>query len=310
MRAPTRGRQPENCPEHGGRSRAKERGEATMIGAYVVPTPGKPEPESKPIISADGSRRAIDPEKAARAAAPAEAIETNEHWALASKLIGGWPYSLLYGPPGTGKTHTALAVLSARGHERVVNCYITPETTAAELMGYSAPDASGSFVWRDGPITSAMRNGWPLVINEIDDVAGDAETALIGALDDPGVAQYELMSGETIRPAEGFAVVATMNGTPDVLRPALADRLPYRFNITEVHPAAIKRLPEDLREAAKRSTDPSTGERRQSIRAWLAFAAARENGLSEQEAAAAVWQGSAEDVLNVLRMVRASDGSK
>lgn len=230
--------------------------------------------------------------------------ESDPLWVLAEKVVGRYPYVLFYGPTGTGKTAIAIRSLRKK-RKRVVNVYITPETTAAEIMGCYSPNEAGGFEWRDGPVTAAMRNGWPLVINEIDDVTGDAETALLGVMDDIDIAQYELMSGEALRPQEGFSVVCTMNGQPEHLRPALADRLPIRLHVKTVHPGAIKRLPGDLQEPARKATGINNDERRHSIRSWLAFAAARDEWkLSPEDAALLVWQEGADDVLNSIKIAK------
>lgn len=232
---------------------------------------------------------------------------TSKHqWDVIGKLIGKrGARVLLYGPPGTGKTTTALKTLRAgigrKRTRRVYNCYITPETSAAELMGFFAPAEDGTFKWQDGPITAAMRSGSPLVINEIDDVQGDAETALMGVLDDPEIAQYELMSGEYVSPADGFAVVCTMNGDPAELRPALLDRMDFRFRVEEPHPDAIAALPADLRRPAQRAATGADG-RRLSIRPWRAYEKARQLLGNDQDAAHAVWSERAGDVLDTLRL--------
>jgi len=229
-------------------------------------------------------------------------------WRLAEFAVGRYPYSLLYGPPGTGKTALAINALRERikgTDKRVVNMYITPETTAAEIMGSMVPNEAGGFEFRFGPLGLAMDNGWPTVINEIDDVTGDAETAVLGVMDDIDIAQYELMNGQMLVPKEGFSVTCTMNGQPEHLRPALADRLPIRLHVKQVHPGAIDRLPEDLREPARKATDINAGERRESVRPWLAYAAARDEWeLSESDAAFLVWQEGSEDVLNSLKVAK------
>ena len=231
----------------------------------------------------------------------------DQAWKLTEKNLGSYPYILLYGPPGTGKTGTSIRRLRQIAEERggrVVNIYITPETTAAELMGFVAPDETGAFVKRYGPLSQAMINNWPVIINELDDAIGDAETALLGVLDDQDIAQYELMWGECIKPQPGWGVVATMNGDPEGLRPALLDRFPLRVNITNAHPDAIMRLPEELREPAYRSIGSKDPNQRYSLRSWLAFVDAMEKGNSREDAAALVWQNKAKDILNAIRMAR------
>lgn len=262
-------------------------------------------------------REAEEAEKRARATRAAKKAELEKNppvfamsqtWRLATQSLGRYPYSLLYGPPGTGKTGTAfkaLAATAAKAGGRLVNIYITPDTTAAELMGFTAPDDTGAFKFRYGALSIAMKEGWPVLINEIDDVQGDAETALLGVLDDQDIAQYELMNGESVTPKEGFTVVATMNGQPSALRPALADRFPMQFEILEAHPDALATLPVDLRTAAYKSVKATDPHQRHSLRPWLAFARARDEwGYSEEDAAFSVWKDRSTDILNELKMSR------
>ena len=73
-----------------------------------------------------------------------------------------------------------------------------------------------------------------------------------------------LPNGETIRPTEGFQLVATTNEDPSILPEALADRFLIR-HITEPHPGAIMSLPEPLRDLAW-ETGRATDGRRISVR--------------------------------------------
>jgi len=195
-------------------------------------------------------------------------------WEVAEAVIGVSPRVLLRGKPGTGKTYHA-ATAAVGEDQKVYQITMTEETPAAEIRGhYTIKD--GEYVWSDGPAIMAWREGARLVINEIDRASEDCMSLMYAILDDPGFAQLTLPTGETVRPAEGFQIVATMNGIPEDLPDALQDRLPVDIEITDVHPKAIERLPEDLREPARNTALAKTSERGISIRMWLEFAALRE----------------------------------
>jgi len=201
--------------------------------------------------------------------------QTYDCWEVAEAIIGVSPRVLLRGKPGTGKTyHAATAALTE--DQKVYQITMTEETPMAEIRGHYIMQ-DGEFVWSDGPVISAWREGARLVINEIDHASEDCLSLMYALLDDPGFAALTLPTGETVRPADGFQVVATMNGIPEDLPDALQDRLPVDIEITDVHPKAIERLPKDLREAARNTALAKTSERGISIRMWLEFAALRES---------------------------------
>lgn len=141
------------------------------------------------------------------------------------------------------------------------------------------------------------------MLNEIDHASGDAFTFLLGALDDPEVVRVTLPTGETVRPHRDFTVVATMNGVPEDLPPALRDRFAVRVEIDRAHPDAIDALPADLRGFA---TENLTGdvERNVSVRALMAYSTLRET-IPHEVAAHAVFGASARDVLTAAKLAAA-----
>lgn len=216
-------------------------------------------------------------------------------WAVVEAVLPRTARALLYGPPGTGKT---TAAVRARAHRQafVYSLTLTPEMPAAELRGHWIP-AGRKFRWHDGPVIRAWREGAPLVVNEIDQAGGDVLSFLRVALDDPEVAVLDLPSGERVRPASGFSVVATMNGDPAVDLPGpLRDRFPVAIHVDEVHPEALARLPEDLRRLAAATTIAPDEERRVSVRVWLEFARLRDE-MDEAIAARACFGPRAEQLL-------------
>lgn len=172
---------------------------------------------------------------------------------------------LLYGPPGTGKSSIA-AALSLDGRD-VTGLTLTPETPMAELRGfYGIKD--GEMTWNDGPGTRAWRHGSRLILDEVNHAGPDVISFLHALLDDQYAAEvkgYVLPTGEKIVPDPNFQVVCTMNGTPDRLPEALADRLSVRVFVKYPMPDIIDSLSEDLRQPALNSIlDAKTG-----ARPWL-----------------------------------------
>jgi len=224
-------------------------------------------------------------------------------WDLVASVNQNSRSPSLYGPPGTGKSHAAHT--ADRDGRPLFTVTMTPDTPAAELRGHYVPSGN-EFRWQDGPALRAWREGGRLVINELNLAGGDALSFLLACLDSPQTAALTLPTGELVRPADGFQVVATMNGDPDEDLPAaLRDRFPVAIEVNEAHPAGIAQLPHDLQAAAKGSVVVSDPARRLTLRAWLAFASLR-TSIGAEAAAQAVFRSRAGDVLDALRIASAS----
>lgn len=222
-------------------------------------------------------------------------------WELAAAALNSGRNILMYGPPGTGKTFAALHQRPA-GSPEPITVTLTAETSAADLLGYFVNSAAG-FVWQDGPALAAWRSGARLVLNEVDKLGGDAESALHALADESASAVIRTAAGETVRPAPGFHVVASTNATPeDALRSeGVADRFTVRLNIDQPHPAALAALPADLQKAAASTWN---SEPRISMRQWRAFAELRLT-LTSETAAALVFGNRADAVLDSLNVAAA-----
>lgn len=218
------------------------------------------------------------------------------HWPELDGVLASGQNILLFGPPGTGKTRIATSSSS-------YSITLTEETPAAELRGHYIPDGT-RFKWHDGPGMRAWREGARVVLNEIDKASGDALVFLHALLDDPEVARLTLPTGETVRPAPGFQAIATMNGTPDDLSPALLDRLSVRVHITEPHPAALAKLAPELANAVL-ATIGQSNERAITLRQAFAFTALVATLKDDSLAARSVWGDRAPDVLNSIKLASA-----
>lgn len=147
--------------------------------------------------------------------------------------------TLCHGRPGTGKTTWALS--------------LSPESERITLTQGMFPDAllgkfllrDGSTYWADGPATRAARKGVPLVLDEINKAGSELDSTLQAILDDLSVCRLNLDNGETIEPAPGFRVIATMNGSPDQLAEAVLDRFDVVLKCNTPHPGLLKRLTPD-----------------------------------------------------------------
>ncbi len=227
-----------------------------------------------------------------------------ECWALFHDVVAFSDRILLYGPPGTGKTRCALKVGLA-ADQPTYSVILTEETPAAELRGHWIPSSSGHFVWLDGVAVRAWKTGGRLVLDEIDHASGDVMNFLMAIIDAQETGCLTLPSGETVRPAPGFSVIATMNGNPEQLPPALRDRLTVTIDIDAVHPDALAALPPHIRRAAM-ATALLPKERKLSVRAWVHFAHLIQF-VSELTAASAVFgRDRAKDVVDALRLATAN----
>lgn len=100
-----------------------------------------------------------------------------------------------------------------------------------EAARVSAATACIPFMWEDGPLVTAMRQGCLLLVDEIN-LAEDAVLERLNSVLEPGrtllLAEKGGPSAEQIVAAEGFRVIATMNPGGDhgkrELSPALSNR--------------------------------------------------------------------------------------
>ncbi len=212
---------------------------------------------------------------------------------LATAEPEGGNHVLLYGPRGTGKTTSAARsryVTPDGNPQPVYSITLTSEQSAASLWGHWMPKGD-QFVWNDGPMLRAWREGALLVINEIDHASEDVQNVLHVLLDDPEVAQFTLPTGETVRPGKGFRCIATMNGFPEDISEPVLDRFGLTVDVARPSTEMIEALPEDLREEAKwqyKHVDEERGEPAVTYRQLEMFAALR-NTLSPDTAAALVF---------------------
>ena len=224
----------------------------------------------------------------------------NDCWKMIASVLGKSRRVLLYGPPGTGKTYSAVkqsTPLDMDGQPNVYQVTMTEDTASANLEGFYKPSSDGTFQWHDGIAIQAWRNGGRLVINEIDHASPDAMTFLHAILDDQDIAMLTLNNDdkETVKPAEGFQVVATTNSPPESLPLALKDRFPVKIYVDSIHPKAMEQFPDEWHDVITDTTMVEDPEDRISVRAWSEFFSLQDKGFTAETAGKLVFgENSAE----------------
>jgi MoxR-like ATPase len=200
----------------------------------------------------------------------AESRTLSTGWELIERVLESPALGRIYlwGKAGIGKTYCAYH--KGRIARGVYAITLTQEMPASELRGHYLPKGD-HFEWHDGPVIRAMREGARLVINEILHASDDVLSFLFPILEFVETARITLPTGETVTPAPGFHCVMTDNAAPDDLPAPLRDRFDALLEINEPHPEALAKLPDALREVARRGF-ALDDDRRVSIRGWLGLA--------------------------------------
>jgi len=110
------------------------------------------------------------------------------------------------GLSGNGKTMMVEQVCATLQRE-CIRVNISIETDESDLIG-SNTLVDGNVVYRDGPVITAMKRGAVLLIDEVDR-GSEKLLCLQGILE--GKSYFNKKSGEYIKPASGFQIVATAN---------------------------------------------------------------------------------------------------
>ena len=110
------------------------------------------------------------------------------------------------GHSGNGKT-MSIEQACAKAKRKFVCVSMTPETDESDLLGNYVL-INGNMEWRDGPVTTAARQGAVLCIDEIDYGAQNLSSLQRVLEGKPFMLKKK---GELIAPAPGFTVFATAN---------------------------------------------------------------------------------------------------
>jgi len=189
----------------------------------------EPAPAPAPVTAMQmaGAESRIVPDKMA------EYVKWGNHKSVATILASGEFYPVyVTGLSGNGKTTMILQAAADAGR----TCFrvnITRQTDESDLIG-GFRLVNGDTVWVDGAAVLAAKEGAILLLDEID-LGGPALMCLQPLLE--GNAIYVKKTGEWVKPAPGFTVVATANtkGKGDetgafahtgIMNEAMLDRFP------------------------------------------------------------------------------------
>ncbi|KAK9466820.1 hypothetical protein V1512DRAFT_275936 [Lipomyces arxii] len=130
---------------------------------------------------------------------------------LASVLRSSDPL-LISGLPGSGKTFLIGYLLSmlSRSTNDIVKLHLGDQTDTKVLVGsYSTGETPGSFVWKQGALAAAVRQGKVVVVEDIDRAPNEVLSALLSLVQQRQLAIPS--RGETIRAGRGFQIIATVS---------------------------------------------------------------------------------------------------
>lgn len=128
---------------------------------------------------------------------------------FARALLSASPV-LLHGPAGCGKTSLINDFARELGLEsKIVTMHLNEQTDAKMLIGmYAAGSKPGSFKWRPGVLTTAVREGRWVFIEDLDRAPNEVISVIL-----PLIERGELLipsRGETIKAGRGFRLLATI----------------------------------------------------------------------------------------------------
>jgi hypothetical protein len=135
--------------------------------------------------------------------------------------------ALMYGPPGTGKT----SVIEAAFPD-LVTVQGDGDTTVADLVGEYTQTGDGRYVFIDGPLVRAMREGRTLFIDDATLIPPSVLAVVYPAMDGRRQIIVKANGGDVVDAAPGFYTVAGHN--PGVHGAVLSDALSSRFS-AQVH---------------------------------------------------------------------------
>ena len=155
---------------------------------------------------------------------------------------------LLVGDTGTGKTRVCQLFAELAGKQmHIVNCHQQTETS--DLIGGYRPRRQSStegggapFVWNDGPLVKAMKQGDMLLVDELSLSEDSVIERLNSVLDNHSLALTEKGGSEleVVQAKRGFTLVATMNPSGDFGKKELSPALRNRFTEIWVPPLSTE----------------------------------------------------------------------
>ena len=127
-----------------------------------------------------------------------------------AKMIQNHKPVMLYGKAGSGKTFLISQLAKNLGyHDSIVKIHLGEQTDAKLLLGtYTSGDKPGSFLWRSGVLTTAVKEGKWVLVEDIDKAPTEVLSILLTLLE-----KRELSipsRGEVIKAHSGFQLISTV----------------------------------------------------------------------------------------------------
>ncbi|PAA74446.1 hypothetical protein BOX15_Mlig003637g1, partial [Macrostomum lignano] len=114
---------------------------------------------------------------------------------------------LVQGPVGCGKT-SLVELLANEAGASLSKLQLGDQTDSKTLIGcYCCTPVPGQFVWKPGPLLSAVQSGSWLLLEDIDSAPPDLLSTLQPLIEHKSV--YVSHYGESVTPADGFRLVVT-----------------------------------------------------------------------------------------------------
>lgn len=129
---------------------------------------------------------------------------------LTNKLLVGQPI-ILYGASGSGKSLLLnhLHSLIKSNDNELVTLHLNDQTDIKLLLGtYVSSHEPGKFIWKDGVLTSAVKNGKWLVIEDIDNAKNEILSIFIGLIESNALI---INGNEKIPIKNGFQIIGTIS---------------------------------------------------------------------------------------------------
>lgn len=122
---------------------------------------------------------------------------------------------MLLGKAGSGKTFLINELSKyMKCHDSIVKIHLGEQTDAKLLIGtYTSGENPGTFEWRSGVLTTAVKEGRWVLIEDIDKAPTEVLSVILSLLE-----KKELTipsRGETIKAANGFQIIATIRTTEE-----------------------------------------------------------------------------------------------
>jgi nitric oxide reductase NorQ protein len=160
-------------------------------------------------------------------------IDWNNALGVLSKAFETKLFVLIIGPKGTGKT-TLVRKFASQMKKDLYSINFSLRTRESHLIGTKTLE-KGEVSFVEGMLVKSMRDGNMLYLDELNAAEADVLLRLDEALDDRRQLVLKEAEGQTVKAADDWFVIATINplshvGTKE-LPPQLLSRFPFRLKL-------------------------------------------------------------------------------